>query len=99
MIENTNAAIAFVTDLSGSSGVSVEDQHAIRASVHAQLSSQNRACQWIDILSKTDLYDDEAVSPFDKKNPVHRVSVTNRSGLEGLHTAMLALTVPSRENA
>ena len=76
--------IVFLTDLSGTSGYSVETQE----SLHEELKGRYSKYRWIDVYSKSDL---EAESELTYSESVS-VSVMTKTGLEELESRLIQLS-------
>ena len=76
--------IVFLTDLSGTSGYSVETQE----SLHEELKGKYSKYRWIDVYSKSDL---EAESELTYSESVS-VSVMTKTGLEELESRLIQLS-------
>ena len=73
--------IVFLTDLSGTSGYSIETQK----SLHKELKDRYSDYNWIDVYSKSDL---EPEVSLEYKNPIS-VSVMDNTGIEELESELI----------
>ena len=83
-LDHLEPIIVFLTDLSGTSGYSVETQE----SLHEELKGRYSKYRWIDVYSKSDL---EAESELTYSESVS-VSVMTKTGLEELESRLIQLS-------
>ena len=83
-LDHLEPIIVFLTDLSGTSGYSVETQE----SLHDELKGRYSKYRWIDVYSKSDL---EAESELTYSESVS-VSVMTKTGLEELESRLIQLS-------
>ena len=83
-LDHLEPIIVFLTDLSGTSGYSVETQE----SMHEELKGRYSKYRWIDVYSKSDL---EAESELTYSESVS-VSVMTKTGLEELESRLIQLS-------
>ncbi len=83
-LDHLEPIIVFLTDLSGTSGYSVETQE----SLHEELKGKYSKYRWIDVYSKSDL---EAESELTYSESVS-VSVMTKTGLEELESRLIQLS-------
>ena len=83
-LDHLEPIIVFLTDLSGTSGYSVETQE----SLHDELKGRYSKYRWIDVYSKSDL---EAESELTYSGSVS-VSVMTKTGLEELESRLIQLS-------
>ena len=83
-LDHLEPIIVFLTDLSGTSGYSVETQE----SLHEELKGRYSKYRWIDVYSKSDL---EAESELTYSESVS-VSVMTKIGLEELESRLIQLS-------
>ena len=83
-LDHLEPIIVFLTDLSGTSGYSVETQE----SLHEELKGKYSKYRWIDVYSKSDL---EAESELTYSESVS-VSVMTKAGLEELESRLIQLS-------
>ena len=83
-LDHLEPIIVFLTDLSGTSGYSVETQE----SLHEELKARYSKYRWIDVCSKSDL-DAESELPYSDSVSV---SVMTKTGLEELESRLIQLS-------
>ena len=82
-LDHLEPVIVFLTDLSGTSGYSIEIQKAL----HDELENRYSGYNWIDVYSKSDL---ESESSLGYKNPIS-ASVMDSTGIEELESRLVRI--------
>ena len=83
-LDHLEPIIVFLTDLSGTSGYSVETQE----SLHEELKGKYSKYRWIDVYSKSDLAAESKLTYSDSLS----VSVMSKIGLEELESRLIQLS-------
>jgi len=82
-LDHLEPIIVFLTDLSGTSGYSME----IQKSLHKELKDRYSDYHWIDVYSKSDL---EPETPLEYANSIS-VSVMDNTGVEDLESELVRI--------
>ena len=82
-LDHLEPVIVFLTDLSGTSGYSIDTQKAL----HTELKNRYSDYSWVDVYSKSDL---DPESELDYSNAIS-VSVMNENGIDELKSELIKL--------
>ena len=82
-LDHLEPIIVFLTDLSGTSGYSME----IQKSLHEELKDRYSDYHWIDVYSKSDL---ESETPLEYADSIS-VSVMDNTGVEDLESELVRI--------